>query len=318
MAKKRALITGISGQDGYYLTKLLLEKDYEVFGTIRRSSVQENEYTRLTPFKDKITLIHADLLDMGSLSRAVDQSDPDEIYNLGAQSHVGISFTQPVYTAKTITLGTLYLLEIIKQFYPHVKFYQASSSEMFGNEKDIDGFQRETTKMTPASPYGTAKLAAHNLVRNYRDSYNIFACCGILFNHESPRRGTNFVTKKIVNSALQIKNGELDKLELGNLSAQRDWGHAADYVKAMWMMLQHDEPSDYICATGVTHSVLNICEHVFGKLGLAYTDYVVSVDKFQRPNELNYLKGDYTKLRKTLNWNPAYTFEDILDEMIYG
>lgn len=313
---KRALITGISGQDGYYLSKLLLSKGYEVFGTIRRASVEENEYYRLKEFKDQLTLIHADLLDMGSLSRAVDQAKPDEIYNLGAQSHVGISFTQPVYTTKTITLGTLYLLEIIRQLSPHTKLYQASSSEMFGNNIDEDGFQRETTPMKPVSPYGIAKLAAHNLVRNYRESYSVFACAGILFNHESPMRGTNFVTNKIVTGAVNIAAGKQNYLELGNLDAQRDWGHAADYVKAMWMMLQHDTPDDYVCATGEMHYVSDVCSFVFYELGLDYREHVVSMDKYKRPKELNTLKGCSDKLKKVLGWEPTYTFVTLLEEMI--
>ena len=313
---KKALITGINGQDGSYLAEFLLEKGYEVFGTLKRNSVAENQTARLENVYDKITLFYADLTDLSSLISVIQKTQPDEIYNLAAQSHVRISFDQPIYTAQVTGIGTLNMLEAVRLIKPDAKIYQASSSEMFGNSIDFDGFQRETTAMYPVSPYGCAKVYSYNICRNYRNSYNMFISNGILFNHESPRRGTNFVTNKVVKEAVKIKLGLSKKLALGNLDATRDWGHAKDYVEAMWMILQLENPDDYVCATGISHSVKELCEYVFGKLELSYQDYVVMDEKFLRPEELNDLKGDPTKLKKHTGWEPTYTFETMLDEMI--
>lgn len=313
---KRALITGINGQDGSYLAEFLLDKGYEVFGTLKRNSVAENQTARLDNVYDKIKLFYADLTDLSSLISVIQKTQPDEIYNLAAQSHVRISFDQPVYTAQVTGVGTLNMLEAVRLIKPDAKIYQASSSEMFGNSIDNDGFQRETTPMYPVSPYGCAKVYSYNICRNYRNSYNMFISNGILFNHESPRRGTNFVTNKVVKEAVKIKLGLSNKLALGNLDATRDWGHAKDYVQAMWMILQLENPNDYVCATGVSHTVKELCEYVFGKLGLSYQDYVILDEKFLRPEELNDLKGDPTKLKSDTGWEPTYTFETMLDEMI--
>lgn len=313
---KKALITGINGQDGSYLAEFLLEKGYEVFGTLKRNSVAENQTARLDKVYDKIKLFYADLTDLSSLISVIQKTQPDEIYNLAAQSHVRISFDQPIYTAQVTGVGTLNMLEAVRLIKPDAKVYQASSSEMFGNSIDVDGFQRETTAMYPVSPYGCAKVYSYNICKNYRNSYNMFISNGILFNHESPRRGTNFVTNKVVKEAVKIKLGLSKKLALGNLDATRDWGHAKDYVEAMWMILQLENPDDYVCATGISHSVKELCEYVFGKLELSYQDYVVLDEKFLRPEELNDLKGDPTKLKKHTGWEPTYTFETMLDEMI--
>ena len=313
---KKALITGINGQDGSYLAEFLLEKGYQVFGTLKRNSVAENQTARLENVYDKIKLFYADLTDLSSLISVIQQTQPDEIYNLAAQSHVRISFDQPIYTAQVTGIGTLNVLEAVRLIKPDAKIYQASSSEMFGNSIDPDGFQRETTAMYPVSPYGCAKVYSYNICRNYRNSYNMFISNGILFNHESPRRGTNFVTNKVVKEAVKIKLGLSNKLALGNLNATRDWGHAKDYVQAMWMILQLDSPDDYVCSTGVSHTVKELCEYVFNKLGLSYQDYVTMDEKFLRPEELNDLKGDPTKLKKHTGWKPTYTFETMLDEMI--
>jgi GDPmannose 4,6-dehydratase len=313
---KKVLITGINGQDGSYLAEFLLEKGYEVFGTLKRNSVAENQTARLDKVYDKIKLFYADLTDLSSLISVIQKTQPDEIYNLAAQSHVRISFDQPIYTAQVTGVGTLNMLEAVRLIKPDAKVYQASSSEMFGNSIDTDGFQRETTAMYPVSPYGCAKVYSYNICRNYRNSYNMFISNGILFNHESPRRGTNFVTNKVVKEAVKIKLGLSKKLALGNLDATRDWGHAKDYVQAMWMILQLENPDDYVCATGISHSVKELCEYVFGKLELSYQDYVVMDEKFLRPEELNDLKGDPTKLKRDTGWEPTYTFETMLDEMI--
>lgn len=313
---KKALITGINGQDGSYLAEFLLEKGYEVFGTLKRNSVAENQTARLESVYNKIKLFYADLTDLSSLISVIQQTQPDEIYNLAAQSHVRISFDQPIYTAQVTGVGTLNMLEAVRLIKPDAKIYQASSSEMFGNSIDSDGFQRESTPMYPVSPYGCAKVYSYNICRNYRNSYNMFISNGILFNHESPRRGTNFVTNKVVKEAVKIKLGLSNKLALGNLDATRDWGHAKDYVQAMWMILQLESPDDYVCATGVSHTVKELCEYVFNKLELSYQDYVTMDEKFLRPEELNDLKGDPTKLKQHTGWEPTYTFETMLDEMI--
>ena len=311
---KVALITGINGQDGSYLAEFLLEKGYTVWGTVKRNSVSETQSNRIEHIRDRLNLVYADLTDMASLVRVLQTSTPDEIYNLAAQSHVRIRFDQPIYTSTVTGLGTLNLLEAVRMVSPQSKIYQASSSEMFGNNIDDDGFQRETTPMNPVSPYGCAKVFSYNIARNYRNSYGMQISNGILFNHESPRRGTNFVTNKVVKAACKIRQGLQDKLYLGNLDATRDWGHAKDYVEAMWLILQNDA-DDYVCATGISHSVRDLCEYTFNCLGLDYKNYVEISQKHMRPEELHDLKGDSTKLRK-LGWKPNYTFETMIDEMI--
>lgn len=317
MSKKVALILGINGQDGSYLAELLLEKKYEVWGAIKRNSVAENQTSRLDSIFPQLAgkLQYADLTDLASLISLIQQSQPDEIYNLAAQSHVRISFDQPIYTTLATGVGVLNLLEAIKLIKPNVKFYQASSSEMFGNCIDSDGFQRETTPMNPVSPYGCAKVYGYNITRNYRNSYNLFTSNGILFNHESPRRGTNFVTNKVAKEAVKIKKGLSNELKLGNLHATRDWGHAKDYAEAMWLILQQDKPDDYVCATGISHSVKDLVEYTFNKLELNWEQYVKIDQKYFRPEELKDLKGDSSKLRK-LGWEPKYTFQSMMDEMI--
>ena len=314
----RALITGINGQDGSYLAEFLLDKGYEVYGTVKRNSVAENQTARLDSIYDRIgkNLIYADLTDLSSLLNALRISNPDEVYNLAAQSHVRISFDQPVYTANATGLGTLNLLEAVRSFNPQIKIYQASSSEMFGNSIDPDGYQRETTPMNPVSPYGCAKVFSYNICRNYRNSYGMFISNGILFNHESPRRGTNFVTNKVCKEAVKIKLGLSNKLVLGNLDATRDWGHAKDYVEAMWLILQQEGSGDFVCSTGISHSVKDLVKYVFGKLDLDWGIYVTMDEKYLRPEELDDLKGDSSLLRSVTGWSPKYTFESMLDEMI--
>ena len=316
--KRVSLITGINGQDGSYLAEFLLEKGYEVWGTIKRNSVAENQTSRLDNIYPQLLgkLQYADLTDLASLVSVIQQCKPDEIYNLAAQSHVRISFDQPIYTAQATGVGTLNLLEAVRLTKPDAKIYQASSSEMFGNNIDEDGFQRETTPMNPVSPYGCAKVYSYNICRNYRNSYGMFIANGILFNHESPRRGTNFVTNKVVKTAVEIKKGLRDKLTLGNLEATRDWGHAKDYVEAMWRILQLNEPDDFVCATGISHSVQELVEYTFNKLDLDWKQYVTTDAKYLRPEELKDLKGDSMKLKTVTGWSPRYTFETMIDEMI--
>jgi GDPmannose 4,6-dehydratase len=313
---KKAFITGINGQDGSYLAEYLLSLGYEVHGMVRRNSMAENQDSRLIHLEDKITTHYGDLLDISSIDRILSEVLPDEIYNIGAQSHVRISFDIPQFTVQTNALGVLNILESYRRICPNAKFYQASSSEMFGNSVDEDGFQRETTPMHPVSPYGCSKLFAYSIVRNYRNAYGLHACNGILFNHESPRRGSNFVTNKVVKTAVQIKYGMTDKLVLGNLDSYRDWGHSKDYVRAMHMILNNDSPEDFVVSSMKTHSVRDMVNYVFSKLDLDVDTYVSQDPKFIRPEELKYLKGDSSKIRKELSWSPEYTFESMLDEMI--
>lgn len=311
---KKALITGVAGQDGSYLAELLISKGYEVHGIVRRNSVPENQDIRI---RGKGVMTHyGDLLDPYSLNRILQEVDPDEVYNLGAQSHVRISFDMPSFTIQTNALGVLNMLEAIRQYNPKIKFYQASSSEMFGNSVDADGYQRKTTPMTPTSPYGCAKVMGYNLVRHYRAAYDMHACNGILFNHESPRRGSNFVTNKIVKGAVEIKKGKRDKLALGNLNASRDWGHSKDYVRAMNMIVNYEEPGDWVVATGQSRTIRDMCEVTFKHLGLNYEDYVTVDPKYFRPQELDFLKGDSTEIREQLGWEPEYTFESMVHEMV--
>ena len=313
---KKVLITGINGQDGSYLAELLYNKGYEIHGILKRNSVSENQTYRLNNIFNKIHLHYGDLSDLSSLISIINKVKPHEIYNLAAQSHVRISFDQPIYTSNVTGIGTLNLLEAVRLINPTIKIYQASSSEMFGNSIDSDGFQRETTPMNPVSPYGCAKVFSYNICRNYRNSYNMFISNGILFNHESPRRGTNFVTKKVCKEAVKIKLGLSNELKLGNLDATRDWGHAKDYVEAMWLILQQEEPDDFVCSTGISHSVQELVEYVFGKLDLDWEQYIKQDEKFLRPEELHNLKGDCSKLREKTGWKLNYTFESMLDEMI--
>lgn len=316
--KKLALILGANGQDASYLAELLIEKGYVVHGTIRRNSVPESQTTRIQVLRDtnQITLHYMDLTDPISVESIINEVKPDEIYHLAAQSHVQISFELPKYTLDVNGGGTLAVLEAVRKFSPKSKIYHAATSEMFGNSIDDDGYQRETTRLSPVSPYGCSKLYAHSLCHNYRNAYNMFICSGILFNHESPRRGINFVTNKVVLEAVKIKLGLSNELVLGNLGAMRDWGHAKDYVEGMWRMLQQDNPDDYVLATGVSKSVRDLVNYVFDKLELDVDTYVKSDDKFQRAEELHFLQGDATKAKEKLGWKPTYTFETMLDEMI--
>lgn len=316
MNKKKAFITGITGQDGAYLTEHLLELGYEVHGLVRRNSVTENQQSRIQSLMKNVNLKYGDMLDQSSIDKLLKETAPHEIYNLAAQSHVRVSFDIPQFTVQTNALGVLNLLESAKLHCPEAKIYQASSSEMFGNSRDQDGMQRETTPMHPVSPYGCAKLFSYSLIRNYRKAYKLFASNGILFNHESPRRGSNFVTTKIIKNAVLISQGKLNKLELGNLDSKRDWGHSKDYVKAMHLILSHSAPDDFVISTGETHSIRDLCKLVFSKLNLNYEDYVKINPKFVRPEELNYLCGDSSKSKEILGWKPEYSFEQLVDEML--
>lgn len=313
---KVAFITGISGQDGSYLAEYLLSLGYEVHGLIRRQSAAEKQTLLIDPIYDKINTYYGDVLDESSILHILDKVKPDEIYNLAAMSHVRISFDIPLFTAQSNAIGCLNILESMRLVCPKAKFYQASTSEMFGNNVDSDGYQRISTPMVPASPYGAAKLFAYNLTNIYKKSYGLHCCNGILFNHESSRRGTNFVTSKIVKAAVEIKKGLSDKLVLGNLDSYRDWGHAKDYVRAMHKIVNYKTPEDWVVATGEAKSIRYLCQYVFSSLDMDYKDYVVQDEKYMRPNELSYLKGDSSHTKRILEWEPEYTFEDMLDEMI--
>lgn len=315
---KTALIIGANGQDASYLAEFLLYKGYKVHGTIRRNSVPESQTTRIEHLhiRNDITLHYMDLIDPISVDSVINKTQPDEIYHLGAQSHVQVSFDLPKYTLDVNGGGTLAVLEAVRRFSPHSKVYHAGTSEMFGNSCDPDGFQRETTPMVPVSPYGCAKLYAHTLCRNYRQAYNMFVCSGILFNHESPRRGINFVTNKTALEAVRIKLGLSKQLVLGNLHSKRDWGHARDYVEGMWLMLQQDTPKDFVLATGETRTVEEMVKYVFEELALDWKQYVTTDKKYERPEELNYLRGDASLAKTVLGWSPRYTFESMMKEMV--
>jgi len=316
MTKRIAFITGVSGQDGSYLTEYLLKNNYEVHGIVRRNSVAEHQESRIDHLAPYINIYYSDMLDSNSLRSIIDKVSPTEIYNLAAQSHVRISSEIPEFTTQINAIGPLRILEIIKSLKGDVKFYQASSSEMFGKSVDSDNYQRESTKMIPVSPYGCAKLFAYNITRHYREAYNLFAANGILFNHESPRRASNFVTSKVIKTAVQIKFGQASKLTLGNLDSQRDWGHSRDYVKAMVKILEHDVADDWVVATGETRSIRQLVELVFSRLDLNYKDYVIQDTKFMRPEELQYLRGDASKIKNELGWQPETSFEEMIDEML--
>ncbi|MEJ5254699.1 MAG: GDP-mannose 4,6-dehydratase [Acidimicrobiales bacterium] len=309
---RRALITGITGQDGSYLAELLLSKGYEVIGMVRRSSTVTFE--RISHIQDQLTLVPGDLLDEASLIETLRAHRPHEVYNLAAQSFVQTSFSQPVLTGETTALGVTRLLDAIRLVDPEIRFYQASSSEMFGKVVEVP--QTERTPFYPRSPYGVAKVYGHWITVNYRESYQLHATSGILFNHESSRRGLEFVTRKISNGVARIKLGIDDELRLGNLEAQRDWGFAGDYVEAMWLMLQQDEADDYVIATGETHSVREFCEVAFGHVGLDYRDYVVQDERFFRPAEVDLLVGDASKARAVLGWKPKTSFEELVRMMV--
>ncbi|MGH9395297.1 MAG: GDP-mannose 4,6-dehydratase [Terriglobia bacterium] len=308
---QRALITGITGQDGSYLAELLLEKGYKVFGLLRRTSTVNFE--RIGHLRDKIELISGDLLDQNSLHRALETARATEVYNLAAQSFVATSWTQPVLTGEFTALGVTRMLEAIREVNPKIRFYQASSSEMFGKVAETP--QTEKTFFHPRSPYGVAKLYGHWITLNYRESYGLFACSGILFNHESPRRGIEFVTRKITNAAARIKLGRQKNLMLGNLDARRDWGHAKDYVRAMWLMLQAEGPDDYVISTGESYAVRDVLDIAFGHLGLDWREYVVQDPSLIRPAEVDFLLGDSSKARAKLGWRHEISFRDLIVDM---
>lgn len=313
MAKK-ALITGITGQDGAYLAKFLLNKGYEVYGTYRRLSTPNFWRLQYLDIFEKIQLIPSDLIDASSLSEALEVSQPDEIYNLAAQSFVGSSFEQPIGAGEITGLGVTRILEAMRKVCSHARFYQASTSELYG-DNDYK-YQNEDTPFSPSSPYAAAKLYAHGIIKIYRTGYDMFACNGILFNHESPLRGLEFVTRKITNVAAKIKLGLEDELYLGNLNAQRDWGYAPEYVKSMWLILQQDEPSDYVIATSETHSVKEFAEKAFGLLDLNWEDYLKVDERYMRPADVSYLKGDYSKAAKRLGWKPQVKFDELVEIMV--
>ena len=312
MAAPRALVTGITGQDGSYLAELLLEKGYEVHGMVRRSSTET--FQRLENIRDEISLHTGDLLDQRSLVDVLRACEPEEIYNLAAMSFVAASWSQPVLTAEFTATGVTRMLEAMREVAPAARFYQASSSEMFGKVREVP--QRESTPFYPRSPYGVAKCYGHFITVNYRESYDLFACSGILFNHESERRGLEFVTRKVTHGAAAIKLGLQSELALGNLDAERDWGYARDYVEAMWLMLQQDEPDDYVIATGAAHSVRDLVELAFARVGLDPAQHVRIDERFLRPAEVEHLIGDSTKARERLGWTPRTSFEEMIHRMV--
>jgi len=309
---KKALITGVTGQDGSYLAEFLLEQGYQVIGMVRRTSTLN--FQRIKHIQDRITLVQGDLLDEVSLMSVLREHRPDEVYNLAAQSFVQTSWQQPVFTGEVTALGVTRLLDAVRMTDGDIRFYQASSSEMFGKVQEVP--QTEDTPFYPRSPYGVAKVYGHWITVNYRESYDLFACSGILFNHESPRRGLEFVTRKVTHSAASIKLGLADELLLGNLESRRDWGYAGDYVKAMWLMLQQDEPDDYVVGTGETHSVRELCETAFGLLDLDWQEYVVQDPQFYRPAEVDLLVSDPSKARRVLGWEPTVSFEELIRTMV--
>jgi GDPmannose 4,6-dehydratase len=309
---KTALVTGITGQDGSYLAEFLLEKGYRVVGMVRRTST--TNFDRIKDIQDKIVLAQGDLLDQVSLVDIMKEHKPGEIYNLAAQSFVPASWRQPVLTGEFTALGVTRMLDAMRMVVPEARFYQASSSEMFGKVRQVP--QNEETPFYPRSPYGVAKVYGHWITVNYRESYGLFACSGILFNHESPRRGLEFVTRKVTHAATRIKLGLADRLPMGNLDAERDWGYAGDYVKAMWLMLQQDEPEDFVVATGKTHSVRQLLEVAFGLLGLDYQDHVEVDERYLRPADVDQLVGDATKARKELGWSPEVKFDELVEMMV--
>ncbi|MGA7399303.1 MAG: GDP-mannose 4,6-dehydratase [Candidatus Sulfotelmatobacter sp.] len=310
--QRKALITGITGQDGSYLAEFLLEKNYRVYGLVRRSSTINFE--RITHLQDKVELIPGDLLDQSSLITALQKTEPDEVYNLAAQSFVPTSWSQPVLTGEFTALGVTRMIEAIRVVNPAIRFYQASSSEMFGMVEESP--QKESTRFYPRSPYGVAKLYGHWITVNARESYGLFGCSGILFNHESPRRGIEFVTRKVSYNVARIKLGLQQKLKIGNLDAERDWGFAGDYVRGMWLMLQQDAPEDYVVATGVAHSVKKLLELAFAHAGLDYQDHVEVAQDLLRPADVYHLRGDYSKARKRLGWEPQVSFERMVEMMV--
>jgi len=308
----KALVTGITGQDGSYLAEFLLEHGYEVIGMVRRTST--TNFDRIRDFQDRVTIVQGDLLDQVSMINLLQEHQPEEVYNLAAQSFVPTSFTQPVLTGEFTALGVTRILDAIRIADRSIRFYQASSSEMFGKVQEVP--QRETTPFYPRSPYGAAKVYGHWITVNYRESYDLFACSGILFNHESPRRGLEFVTRKITHAVARIKLGLQDELRLGNLEARRDWGYAPDYVRAMYLMLQQDGPDDYVVATGETHSVREFCQVAFDHVGLDWEKHVVVDPKFYRPAEVDLLVGDPSKAGRVLHWEPSVTFGDLARIMV--
>ncbi len=309
---KRALITGLTGQDGSYLAEFLLEKGYQVFGLVRRSSTVNFE--RICHIQDQITIISGDLLDQNSLLSALEEAEPDEVYNLAAQSFVPTSWKQPVLTGEATALGVMRVLEAIRRVNPEIRFYQASSSEMFGKVRESP--QSETTPFYPRSPYGVSKVFGHWITVNHRESYGLFAVSGILFNHESPRRGFEFVTRKVTHAAASIKMGRASELRLGNLEARRDWSFAGDAVRAMWLMLQQAEATDYVVGSGVAHSVLDLVALAFGHVGLDWQDYVVRDERFLRPAEVELLVADPSEAREVLGWEPTVDFQDLIHMMV--
>ena len=309
---RKALITGITGQDGSYLAEFLLAKGYEVYGMVRRTSTVH--YERIQHIQDQLQLVQGDMGDLSSLITAISAVEPDEVYNLAAQSFVPISWNQPVFTGDITGLGVTRMLDAVRTVNPAIRFYQASSSEMFGKVREVP--QTEATPFYPRSPYGVAKVYGHWITVNYRESYDLFTCSGILFNHESPRRGMEFVTRKVTYHAAKIKLELANEIRIGNLDSKRDWGYAGDYVRAMWLMLQQDQPDDYVIATGKTHSVERLLEVAFGHVGLNWRDYAVQDRRFMRPAEVDLLVGDPSKAKRAMGWEPQVSFEELIGMMV--